>query len=307
MRSRLSLLSVAILCACSAAGGDEPGPSGAGGSQDAGYDVINPGGSGGAGGSLVDAGPGDGATQPPVGEVFAHSDNTLYKLEPVSKTVTVVGTFDCLTGADMWDIAVDRDGNMFGSANSISGGQLVRITKSTAHCEVVVSSDSLPNSLAFVPAGTLDPNEEVLVGFDRSNYVRIDKVTGAVQPIGSLNPNSTGESFESSGDIVSIIDDKTYVTVKPLLGGTTYGTDTIVEIDPVTGKVLHEIGNTGFYGLWGLAYWGGVAYGFSESGQLCQIDLTTGQGTGIPIPNLPSGLSFWGAGVTTAAPIEMPK
>jgi len=49
-----------------------------------------------------------------------------------------------------------------------------------------------------------------------------------------------------------------------------------------------------------------VAYGFSEGGELCEIDLGTGKGTKIAIANL-SGLSFWGAGVTTSAPIEMPK
>jgi len=313
MTFRAPLLGTALcallLIRCSAAGGDDPvGGAGSGGA-DAGQDVINPAGSG--GGGIVDAAPDPDSSTPPVGEVYAHSDVTLYKLEPISKTVMVVGDFDCLTatgaGLGMWDIAVDRDGNMFGSANAMASASLVRIDKATAHCDVVVSASSLPNSLAFVPAGTLDPNEEALVGFDRSKYVRINKVTGAAQEIGSLNPNPTGKMWESSGDIVSIIDDKTYATVKPNLGGTTYGTDTIVEIDPVTGQAIREIGDTGFYGLWGLGYWGGVAYGFSEGGELCQIDLATGHGVSIPIPNLSSGLSFWGAGVTTSAPIEMPK
>lgn len=312
MTFRASLLGTALcalfLIRCSAAGGDDPAGGAGSGGADAGHDVIGPAGSG---GGLVDAAPDPDSSAPPVGEVYAHSDVTLYKLEPISKTVTVVGDFDCLTstgnGLGMWDIALNKDGVMFGSANGMSTASLVRIDKTTAHCDVVVSASSLPNSLAFVPAGTLDPNQEALVGFDRSTYVRIDQATGAVWEVGSLNPNPTGEMWESSGDIVSIIDDKTYATVKPNLGGTTYGTDTIVEIDPVTGQAIREIGNTGYYGLWGLGYWGGVAYGFSEGGELCQIDLATGQGVGIPIPNLSGGLSFWGAGVTTAAPIEMPK
>lgn len=299
-----------MLPACSAGGGDDNLGSSTGGSGggDAGFDTLQPSDSA----ILVDSSPDpDGSGPPPVGEVYAHSDETLYKLEPISKTVTILGDFDCVTatggGSGMWDIAVDKDGNMFGTVNNFSSASLVRITKHNAHCEVVATAPSLPNSLAFVPIGTLDPVEEVLVGFDRSTYVRIDKVTGAVQEIGHLNPNDTGSSWESSGDIVSIIGDKTYATVKPQLGGTTYGTDTIVEIDPVTGRALKVIGNTGFYALWGLGYWGGVAYGFSEGGELCEIDLTTGKGTKIGIPNLSSGLSFWGAGVTTSAPIEMPK
>ena len=302
------LLPVVVLVRCSAAGGDSPSGGSGASRTDAGTDVLNAGGAGGDGGGITDGGPvQEGSTSPPIGEVYAHSDDTLYKLEPISKTVTVVGKFDCLGDSNMWDIALDKVGSMFGSANGISGGSLVRIDKTTAHCDVMVSANSLPNSLAFVPAGTLDPTEEVLVGFDRSSYVRIDQGTGQVHDIGSLNPNPTGEQWESSGDIVSIIDDGTYATVKPYLAGSSYGTDTIVEIDPVTGQALHEIGDTGFYGLWGLGYWGGVAYGFSEGGQLCQIDLSTGAGVGIPIPNLSTDLSFGGAGVTTAAPIEMPK
>ena len=289
---------------CSASGGDAA--LGAAGGGDAGVDVIQTG----TGGSTVDAQVGDGTTPPLVGEVFAHSDDTLYKLEPISKTVTVVGTFDCVGtsggGAGMWDIAVDKDGEMYGSANGLAGGSLVRIQRNTAHCDTIVTGSSFPNSMTFVPAGTLDPNEEVLVGYDRADYLRIDKVSGQVTKIGSLNPNSTGEMWESSGDIVSIIDGGTYLTVKVFLGPVD-GQDAIVEVDPKTGQATKLIGNTSFQKLWGLGYWGGIAYGFSETGQLCSIDLGTGKGTLIPIPNLPAGLSFWGAGVTTAAPIEMPK
>ena len=305
MQARLRWLFAALLApvACSASGGDSDLGGSGGGSQDAGVDVIE---ADGGGGSTLDAPAGDGPSVPAVGEVFAHSNAKLYKLEPISKTVTEVGTFDCLGNADMWDIAVDRDGVMYGSANSLGDARLVSINKTTAHCETIATGSSFPNSLTFVPTGTLAPNEEVLVGYDQTDYLRIDKVTGQVQVIGSLNPNPTGQMWESSGDIVSIIDDKTYLTVKPYLGGLS-DPDSIVEVDPKTGQAVRLIGNTGFPTLWGLGYWGGVAYGFSESGQLCAIDLATGAGTSIPIPNLPSSLSFWGAGVTTSAPIEMPK
>lgn len=261
-----------------------------------------------AGGAPWDAAPGEAGGTVPTGEVYAHSDTVLYKLEPISKAVSIIGTFDCLDSASaMWDIAIDKDGNMYGSLNEFSSARLVSIVKSTAHCETIATASSLPNSMTFIPAGILDPAQEVLVGFDRTDYLRIDKATGQVQVIGNLNPNPTGDMWESSGDVVSIIGDKTYLTVKPWGAGATSDPDYIVEVDPTTGKVLKMIGETGFPRLWGLGYWGGVAYGFSDTGQLCEIDLGTGQGTGIPIPNMPSSLSFWGAGVTTAAPIEMPK
>ena len=69
---------------------------------------------------------------------------TLFKLEPVSKTVSIVGNFDCVqivlpgSGEGMWDIALDKDGNMVGTAASLQNfmlsGALVSIDKANAHC-----------------------------------------------------------------------------------------------------------------------------------------------------------------------------
>ena len=48
------------------------------------------------------------------------------------------------------------------------------------------------------------------------------------------------------------------------------------------------IGATGATGLFGLGYWGGIAYGFSSSSLLIKIDLTSGAGTPIPISGAPA-------------------
>ena len=74
-----------------------------------------------------------GAERPPPapGKVYAHSDTTLWLLEPISKQVTMVGLFDCVgtTVKSMVDIAIDRAGKMTGSAaisfNNALGGALV--------------------------------------------------------------------------------------------------------------------------------------------------------------------------------------
>jgi len=200
----------------------------------------------------------------------------------------------------MLDIAIDRNGVIIGSIQNA----LVEIDKDTAHCVVIAHTSKRLNSLTFVPAGTLDPVEEILVGYDGSDYVRFDKTTGAATTIGSLNSSGASVQWFSSGDYVSIIDGGTYLTAYK--SGSS-STDWILEVDPVTGRMIRVIGDTGFKSLFGLGYWGGVAYGFSDSGKLCEIDLTTGVGTAIPLPNMPSSISFWGAGVTTAAPIEIVK
>jgi hypothetical protein len=291
---------VTLALGCSSAGGSSVPPKGSGGTSGSGG-TDGAGGEGAGGGSGGGIQVDGGLTDPPVAEVFGHSNSTLYRMDPKTLAVSVVGDFDCVDTfgqlGGMWDIAVDRSGNMVGTTQS----SLVQIDKATAKCQVIADG-GYPNSLTFVPQGTLDPSIEVLVGFTVDSYVRIDPKTGQTSKVGSLNPNPTGTDWKSSGDVVSIIGSKTYLTVIPLDG---FGSsDTLVEIDPSTGQALSVVGNTGFSDLWGLAYWGGVAYGFSESGDLLSIDLSTGKGTKIPLTGVPGGLSFWGAGVTTAASID---
>ena len=252
-----------------------------------------------------------GAERPPPapGKVYAHSDNTLWLLEPISKQVTMVGMFDCVgtTVGSMVDIAIDRAGKMTGCAaisfNGALGGALVSIDPTNAHCTVLTKGPDLVTSLTYVPEGTLVANAEALVGYADDRYVRVDPTTGALTDIGLLNnAASGGVRWLSSGDVVSIKDGGTYLTVTPE-SGPTAGGDRIVEVDPKTGALKRVIGATGMGDVLGLGYWGGIAYGFTLSGALIQIDLTTGAGTPIAIPGAPSDLAFYGAGTTTVAPI----
>ena len=247
---------------------------------------------------------------PAPGKVYAHSDTTLWLLEPISKQVTMVGTFDCVgtTVSSMVDIAIDRTGKMTGSAaisfNGALGGALVSIDPTSAHCTVLTRGPDLVTSLTYVPEGTLVANAEALVGYADDKYVRVDPATGAVTQIGLLNnAASGGVTWVSSGDVVSIKDGGTYLTVKDQSVLTSPGGDRIVQVDPKTGALMRVIGATGSDQVLGLGYWGGIAYGFTLEGALIQIDLTTGAGTPIAIPGAPSNLAFYGAGTTTAAPI----
>jgi hypothetical protein len=240
---------------------------------------------GGAGGGLIDAGS-DGPFPPPPVAVYASSGDTLYLLDPNSKAVSVIGKFKggC---SNMLDLAVDRVGTLYG----VTTTALVTIDPQTAVC-TFKGGGSYPNSLSFVPQGTLDPDKEALVGYLGSQYVRIDEKNGEVATIGEL-----GEGLGSSGDLVSIIGVGTFLTAK---GGDC--DDCIVQVDPVTGGLVKKIGKLPWSDVYGLAYWGGVAYGFSVGGALFQIDLATAGTQQIDIPGAPPGLSFWGAGSSTAAP-----
>jgi hypothetical protein len=169
---------------------------------------------------------------------------------------------------------------------------------------VLTRGDDFLSSLTYVPEGTLLANAEALVGYTGDRYLRVDPATGALTEIGRLNDAASGGTkWISSGDVVSIAGGGTYLTVKPEVG-TLAGGDRIVEIDPRTGALVRVIGPIGIDDVHGLGYWGGLAYGFTLGGSLLQIDLASGAGTAIPIPNAPP-LSFLGAGTTTIAPITV--
>jgi len=227
--------------------------------------------------------------------VYAHSSDTLYSLDPSTCAVTVVGPFrGC---QEVIDLAIDRAGNTY--VTSFFG--FYRLDPSTAICTLVAEGGSYPNSLSFVPRGTLDLDAEALVGYSGSTYVRIDPATGAITAVGSLDGG-----YISSGDIVSVIDGGTFLTAK---GGPDGGCDDcLVQVDPATGGLVQSYGNLGHRDVFGLAFWAGTAYGFDDAGEVFAIDwsdagLVT---TNIPVADAPAGLSFWGAGSTTSAPASAP-
>lgn len=238
----------------------------------------------------LDVGFGDGGVVLEIAEVFGHSANTLYRLDPVTKEVDVVGSFSGCTNSII-DIALDAESRMYGTAFS----SLWSIDRKTGQC-TRIASGNYPTSLSFVPAGTVDPDEEALVGFVDDEYIRIDTTTGAVTSLGTL----TG-GLVSSGDMVSVIGGSSYLTVS---GPGCETSDCIIEIDPVDGSVLRNFGPLTYREVFGLAFWAGRAYGFARNGTLFEIGFPpTGVSTvAIPIPNAPSNLEFYGAGSTTSAP-----
>ena len=291
-----ALFGLATACGCSATSATSTFDEGASGQGGAGGTGAGSGGAQGGtggdpGGIAVDAGSDGDAPKPLVAQVFAHSKDTLYRLDPATKAAARVAEFQGCSS--VIDLAIDKDGVMFGTTFDV----LWRIDPKTAAC-TQVATGAYPNSLSFVPKGTLDAAKEALVGYVGSDYVRIDEVSGSVTTVGSLG----GGDYQSSGDLVSVIGGGTYLTVK---GGDC--ADCIVRVDPKSGAMESMIGHLDHSSVFGLAFWGGVAYGFDDAGTLFQIDLATGATQGIAMPGAPDGLSFWGAGSTTAAPLVTPK
>jgi hypothetical protein len=232
-----------------------------------------------------------GAPVEEVAEVFGHSASELYRLDPDTKAVTLVGPFNGCSS--VIDIALDKDSNLIGT----TFGAIYNIDKTTAAC-TEIATGGFPNSLSFIPAGTLDPNVEALVGYNGDQYVRIDPISGDITQIGSLN----GGGLSSSGDIVSVKDGGTYLTV--VGGGCT--TDCLLEVNPATGAMIKNWGPVGYNATYGIAFWAGSVYGFSEGGNLFELTFDNNVMTSTLISS--PGTAWWGAGSTTSAPpIEVPN
>jgi hypothetical protein len=173
---------------------------------------------------------------------------------------------------------------------------LFSVDLTTAECTVIkLDGAAYPNSLSFVPAGTLDPAVDALVGYVGATYVRIDPVTGAMTDIGTLG--SAAGDLISSGDIVSVKDGGTFLTVTG-----TGCTDCLLQVDPITGQMLHNYGPINYSAVYGLAFWAGSLYGFAAGGQLFEI---SANGTGVTTTLIPNSMaqSWYGAGSTTSAPV----
>ncbi len=268
--------------------------SSAGGAGDGGDGGGGAGGAptGGAGGTEIDAGQdgagGVGGFPPILEEVYAHSGQALYRLDVDTYAMSLVGAFDGC-GSAVLDIALDKAGQMYGAM----GSGLARIDPLTAKC-TLIGGGSYPNSLVVVPAGTVDPDKEALVGFLEAQYVRIDEATGALEVLGKLGKNG----YASSGDMVVLPGGQAFLTVN----GNGCG-DCLVRVDPKTGELLEFVAKLDYGDVFGLASSKGDGFGFTSAGEAFRIDLPSGKTTPITLTGMPPGGGFFGA---ASRPADVP-
>ncbi len=253
----------------------------------------DPGGGGGGGDDGVDADPGGGGgggpPPPEVTYVYAHTASELYKVDPDTLAITKVGLFTWSNGSDqMTDIAINKTGLMLG----VSFTAVYSVDPTTAAATRL--SDGLAgtfNGLSFVPAAMLGmTGDDVLVGTRNADGVvfRIDPMTGQANAIGNMG------SFSSSGDLVAVTN---FGTAQTADNG--FGNDRLVRLAPQSFAATAVGTDIGYADIWGIAFWKDKIFGFTESGQFVTIDPTTGAGTLVQ----GNGPHWWGAAVTTSAPV----
>ena len=226
--------------------------------------------------------------------VFAHSSDTLYRMDKSGFVKIGYFSFNMNPGS-MTDIAMDKNGALYG----VTFDDLFKCDSKTAKCTWLASLPESFNGLTFVPAGTVKPSDEALIGIANSGTWNLIEVTGSTAKVTKLGAYS---GYSSSGDAFSVESIGTFATVKS--ASSFGGTDILVQVDPKNGTVLKTIGDTGVSDLWGFAWFGGKFYGFSDDTNVYEVDTTTGKATYSSTFKAPTGVQWWGAAVSTRAALD---
>ena len=231
--------------------------------------------------------------------VYAHSGTTLYRMDATTLQAVAIGPMAGIGTQSLTDLAIDKDDHMVG----ITLDKLYAIDATNGTVTLVKDLSQSANgftSLSYVPTDLNDPaSADILVSAnDQGDVYQIDPATGNATQIGSYGTVAQGKVI-SSGDLVGVRGLGIYATVN--VGMET--TDYLARIDPVTWKATPLGAGTGFSHIFGLGYWAGTFYGFIDggagAGKMVTIDQNSGAGTLIN-----AGAQRWyGAGVTTDAPI----
>ncbi len=231
--------------------------------------------------------------------VYAHTSTTLYRIDTQTLMPQTVGTMVGLGTEALTDIAIDKNDQMVG----VTQTKLFSIDSTNGNVTLIkdlAGTVTGLTSLSYVPTNVNDPNSaDILVTANNQGDVfQIDPSTGGATKIGSYGTVALGKVV-SSGDLVGVRGLGIYATVK--VGSS--ATDYLAKIDPATWTATPLNTATGFKSIFGLGYWAGKFYGFVDAGtnkgNVISIDQNTGVGT-----LLGAGTERWyGAGVSTDAPI----
>jgi len=205
----------------------------------------------------------------PAGRFLAHSEASLYQVDPSAPTSLYIGEI----GYSVTDIAVTTDNMLWG----ITYSSLISINYCTGVGSYIgdVGSTATLNALVSAPDGALFAADA------QGDVWRVNPTTGRGTLIGNY-----GTGLSSSGDLAWGPDGRLYGSVFASWSPT----DLLIAVDPASGRAT-LVGDTGFDDVFGLAVLGGVLYGLTTDGFLITLDMTSGRGAFAG----DLGPSFWGA------------
>lgn len=222
--------------------------------------------------------------------VYAHTADELYKVDPETLELTLVGSFGWPGGipGTMTDLAIDRNANMIG----VSFGAVYRVDPLTAACTHLSDlGGGTYNGLSFVPAAALNrTGDDVLLATrnDDGLVFEINPNTGAASQAGNM-----GSQYHSSGDMVGI---ENFGVLQTVEGAPN---DVLVSLQPGTLGATPIGTNTSYGQIYGIGFWKNQIFGFTLAGDFIKIDAATGVGVLVQHTDK----MWYGAAVTTIAPI----
>jgi len=226
------------------------------------------------------------------GRIYAHTSSQLYTMEVEPPyNIAFVGNFSFPNGSNgqVTDVAIDQYGVLY----AVTFDDFFVCDPDNAACYYLGDLPESHNALTFVPPGTVDANDDALIGIANSGSWRHLELNGNQVMFNALG--AYGGGYTSSGDSFSIDGVGTYSSVNDNNGFT----DVIVEVDPLTGMVLNEIATLNPYSdTYGLAGWEGAIFAFDASGDVLLIDPDSGT---VEVIN-DTAQTWWGAGVGTILP-----
>ena len=237
--------------------------------------------------------------------IWAHdSKNRLMKLNAKTFEVEIVGKMN--TSDIMFDLAVSPDDRIF----TVSDDAFYEVDPKTAKVRKIANLDRPPGqekasdvALTFMPADTSGQYKLLSADKDGGWLREIDVKTGRVTNVGQF-----GKNMRMAGDLVA-------VTSKngPVLFGISDHPDSssdngindtannrMIEINPLTGKAKKFDNQTGFRSIYGAAFLNNKLYAFNSTGEVVEIDPSTGKGSLLNTCKDKDGntIKFYGAGVS---------
>lgn len=234
--------------------------------------------------------------------IYAHSRDTLYTFSPYTNTVNEIGVFRFADGTPagfMLDLAVDSEGAVYTSSDT----SLFAVDPMTAIVTEVgefdLGSEQLFALSFLTPSESPDGTETLVGATNEGVYYAVNRTNATTQMLGTYP-----DGWSSSGDIVSVDGLGTFATLRradypgDVLARIIFardGSSSVTVIGPI------RDGSTDFRQIFGLGYWGRDVFGFNNAGQLLRIDRMTGAAE--VVTDSTGASQFWGAGVTTQAPV----
>jgi hypothetical protein len=223
-------------------------------------------------------------------KIYAHSSGNLHTVDVATYAVAPVGAFQYESHpGSMTDVAIDRSGQLFG----VTFNDAFVCNPTTAFCYWLGGLPNSYNGLTWVPAGTVLPDKDALIGITTGGqWYHLKLMNGMIN---AVQLGQYGNGLTSSGDSFSIEGVGTFAAVNK---GGAPGT-VIISVDPKTGASTGELATlNGYFSVYGLAGWEGLILAFDSSGQMIKVDPMTKVVT--PLGN--KGVGWWGAGVGTVLP-----